>query len=252
MKKVQVVTTFSDENYNLYANNFIKSYLKYWPKDYLLITYVDKLYYFTSNGRIKENIFLNVSEDLVSFKNNFKDIRFKGVINNVYNFKYDAIKFCHKVFAILHAFKYNKSDILIWLDADIVTLKDIPLDLITSLIDGNKGISWFNRENNYPECGFLIFNLNCLNTHIFFNELRNTYISGDIFNFNEWHDSYIIQQLALKIFDNDQINNLSGSFSKVSHPIINVLGEYIDHLKGVKRKELGHSFKTDYKGSIYE
>ena len=79
-------------------------------------------------------------------------------------------------------------------------------------------------------------------------EWEKLYITNEVFQLLEWHDSFVFWHLA-KTFQkkyNIQVNDIGyGKNVKGNHVFINSeLGLYIDHMKG-KRKKLGSSAKND-------
>ena len=50
------------------------------------------------------------------------------------NFKWDAVRFSHKVYAIFDAAKNVDADVLIWMDADTVCHSTLPLDFLDKFI----------------------------------------------------------------------------------------------------------------------
>jgi hypothetical protein len=81
------------------------------------------------------------------------------------------------------------------------------------------------------------------------NRVALIYRDGEIFTFEQWHDSWIWDQVRAE-YERLDINfkNISGAATITDHPFINCeLGHFFDHLKGPERKKLGKSFEEDYK-----
>jgi hypothetical protein len=107
----------------------------------------------------------------------------------------------------------------------------------------------FPLNDPYSECGFLGFNWRHPQVREFLNSVADVYSSGEIFSHRQWHDSWIWDQVRIQ-FERKaiQFKNISGAAYDTDHPFINSdLGNFFDHLKGPKRKELGKSFDEDYK-----
>ena len=102
----------------------------------------------------------------------------------------------------------------------------------------------------YSECGFVGYNTKHVNNAYFVNIMQSLYDSGDLFSLKEWHDSFIYDVVRKSMEEASLIRstNISAHLcGGVMHPFVNsVLGEYMDHLKGPKRKATGSSFKEDY------
>lgn len=172
-------------------------------------------------------------------------------INVRSDYKFDAIRFSFKPFAIYQSLEYIPKDLqyLIWTDADLrCKTKFFSDDLLTFLPDQNQLMSYLGRKNNYSECGFLGFNLNHPEFNNYINRVIDIYTSGEIFSLEEWHDSWI-WDVVRKEFEVNKFSfkNISGKGFDHYHPFINSgLEKYFDHLKGPNRKKEGQSPDKDY------
>jgi hypothetical protein len=177
-------------------------------------------------------------------------------INLTRDFLFDAVRFSFKIFALMQAlelFKLDKN--FAWLDADVRCLKNFgAADLLKFFPDDGQLMSYLGRTNfprtgAYSDCGFLGFNRNHPQCANFLNRMADVYVTGEIFSHEQWHDSWIWDQIRLE-FERAQVEfkNISGAAVNTKHPFINSdLGIYFDHLKGPLRKESGTSFAEDYK-----
>jgi hypothetical protein len=162
-----------------------------------------------------------------------------------YNYKTDAVRFSHKVAAIGAAAEDQGLDILIWLDADIVTHAPVTVGWLKELFPEQAAIAWLDRKTKSPETGFLMFRLPMAQSLI--GDLVAAYESLWIFRLPETHDSYVVQQIveAGVIRGEITVASLSGDARAYGHPLVNGrLGECLDHLKGA-RKETGKSRPRD-------
>ena len=80
---------------------------------------------------------------------------------------------------------------------------------------------------------------------------RDLYVTGDLFNLREYHDSFVFDVLRKDFHSlrGTRFHNISPELpgKGPGHPFIaSRLGEYMDHMKGAKRKELGHSLPDDF------
>jgi hypothetical protein len=74
-------------------------------------------------------------------------------------FKWDAIRFSHKVYAIFAAAKRTDADVLIWIDADTFCHSHMPRNFLNNFIPEDTDIGYLGREGKYSECGFYSMNL---------------------------------------------------------------------------------------------
>ena len=259
MSKYQLVTTMHHDGYNLYGQNMIDSFLKNWPNTQTLIVYTegfDLLPDHQNNSRIISRDLLDSSPECVAFKNRHLDNpRANGYIEpnrKDPDFKYDAVRFCHKVFALYHAVKNRSSDIdsIVWIDADTVTHSPVSGNFLVGNfpLDPDIGIYYLGRLEQYTECGWVVYN--CTNAYMetFWERFANQYKKDKLFDQEEWHDSYIFDVVRTTMESEGMTNsNITPGYIK-GHPFIDsFLGEYMDHLKGPKRKVAGRSSKKEAK-----
>lgn len=151
-----------------------------------------------------------------------------------WDYRFDASKFCRKVFAQDAVF--DEDEMVFWFDADCVVLKAIPPQFLGGLVR-DYPFAYFGRKN-YTETGWIGFNTK----HPKFWEFRSKYLShftsGRIFQEREWHDCIAFDVARKGIKGND----LSPKGVAMGHVLLqSVLAPYLDHTKGPKRKELGYS-----------
>ena len=246
--KFSVCTTFSEQGYNKYGRRMIQSFLDNWPDEITLYVYYENNKPEIENSQIIYYDLLEVSPDLVNFKNKYKN---EVIPRGIYQqkrykiFRYDAVKFCHKIYCIYHASTTIKTDYLIWLDADSYTYKNIPISLFHELVTKKHYLTYLGRDGYdskgkimYSECGFVIYNINHPQHLAFQKEMVHMYNSGDLFYEKEWHDSWIFDVVRRQFESRKLIKNINiNVLNSLKHPFINsILGNYIDHLKGVRRK----------------
>lgn len=267
---VHVVTTFNQAGYELYGRTMLESFDKYWPEDVVMHCYTEGFDLGIQSKRIVEHKLEN-SPDLMAFKERWKNDpiahgKLQGIEGglkrptkfthpkhekhkNIDSFLYDAVRFSHKVMSIIEASKVTNADYLIWLDGDTKTFANIPHTLFEQVCSDKHLTSYLGRDNKYSECGFVVYNLNHPQINDFLTDFASMYTHDRIFDELEWHDSYLFDVLRQRYEKKGAPSlNISGKGSNTGHPFINsVLGQYIDHLKGTKRKEAGKSSSEDLK-----
>lgn len=168
------------------------------------------------------------------------------------NYRFDAVRFAHKVAALELAYRLGWEDVLVWIDADCVTHQDVTAEWLSGLI-GDADFAYLRRENKYPECGFMMFRRNKATSELI-RRLVMLYRTDDLFALREWHDSWAIEQVrkGMELEGALKCTSLSGAYESTGHPFVNgPLGEKLDHCKG-KRKALGKSKPSDLKASRTE
>jgi len=262
MRKFAVVTTYNQQGLDRYAQRFINTFDKNMPREVDLLLYSERAR--PALPKTKRHIKdydaeKEMRNTLVEFKKKYKyDLRANGKgpdgrrLDANKAFKWDAIRFSHKVYAIFDAVKKTDADVLIWMDADSVVHTPMPMEFLQEFIPDDKFLCYAGRKNKYTECGWYSMNLRHPHADKFFEEFQRMYDDAEngIFTLKEWHDSYVFD--VVREWHTQEWGAVNKDFSnglieKEGHPIINSdLGKYIDHLKG-DRKAQGHSNKKDLK-----
>ena len=268
--KIAVVTTFNESGLTKYAQRMIDTFCKNWPEDITLHIYPELCNPAVSNhNRVTLKRLEEVSE-LMAFKDRWKNVpKANGDVSADpirskrkdagKGFKWHAVRFSHKVYAIFDCARTTDADILIWMDADMVCHSPISIDVIRRLIPAEKDICFLGRKGKYSECGLYSMNLRSEKTQNFLKEFQRVYDNAEegIFLMEEWHDSYVFDKVRERFPKLNQLDWASsltdlrphkGNSLGEGHPIINSeWGEYLDHLKGDDRKAMGHSKAVDLK-----
>jgi len=270
IRKFSVVTTFHEEGLRVYAQRMIDTFCKNWPREVKLYLYPEGCSPSIPAGALIESTDLNTVKELTDFKQQWRavpkangDVSADPVRSRRRDagkgFKWNAVRFSHKVYAIFDCAKKTDSDVLIWMDADNVCHSPISLETIKRLIPINRDICYLGRQGKFSECGLYSMDLRSLNTRMFLKEFQRVYDDAEngIFQMDEWHDSFVFDQVRTRIPGLKQYNwsaHLTdirprpGNSPGEGHPLINSeWGKYLDHLKGDDRKRLGKSKREDLK-----
>jgi hypothetical protein len=241
---ITVCTGFSPKGYEEYGKRFLETFEKYWPKEIGLNVYVEEP--IPSDRARVVSLFEcgGVGEFIERYKN---DPNATGRKRNAlwkerhkdapYNFRFDAVKFCRQCFIPRHTARYlPDGDILVWLDADVVTFSTIPNRLIEDLL-GDADISYLGRKNAHSEIGYWSVRLNS-RTRSFLDAFAGIWENDDVFCLSEWHSAFVFDYVR-KMTPGLRENNLTPTGS--AHVWFQTrLGDYTDHCKG-NRKALGFS-----------
>jgi hypothetical protein len=163
-------------------------------------------------------------------------------------FKWDAVRFAHKVYSIFHCAKHIDTDWLIWMDADTVCHSPISVDDLDGLCPADQDLCFLGRRGKYTECGLYAMNLRSQRTRDFLTQFQRYYDDAEqgIFTLAEWHDSFVFDAVR-KHLPLQELDWSSHLITGEGHPLINsAWGAYLDHLKG-DRKTLGKSKAKDLK-----
>jgi hypothetical protein len=261
MTKIAVVTTFHQEGLKRYGQRMINTFCENWPKEIKLHVYPENC-----NPAVPDHdqIILKDLEsvrELSEFKQRWRDVpKANGDVaadpvrskrkDAGKGFKWDAVRFAHKVYAIFDCAKETDADVLFWMDADTVCHSPITLDAVQKFCPLTQDLGFLGREGKYSECGLYSMNLRSNIMQNFLREFRRMYDDAErgIFTLAEWHDSFVFDAVRTKFRNQLRENNWSAGIVKgEGHPLINSeWGAYLDHLKG-DRKSFGQSKLTDLK-----
>jgi len=262
--KMAVVTTFNENGLKEYGQRMIDTFCENWPEEVALHIYPEGC-----NPAIRNHNHVTLKRleevpELMAFKERWKDVpKAKGDVSADpvrgkrhdvgKSFKWDAIRFAHKVYAIFDCARTTDADMLLWMDADTLCHSPVTVEDITRLCPADKDLCFLGRRGKFSECGLYAMNLRSTAVQSFLTKFQQMYDDAEngIFQQDEWHDSFIFDVVRKKIalIELDWSSHL---ITGEGHPLINSeWGAYLDHLKG-DRKTAGRSHLTDLKVSRTE
>jgi hypothetical protein len=254
--KYAVVTTFNAPGLKQYGQRMVDAFEQLWPADVDLIVCAENCDPVISRANTRVLDLLGLDHQLQAFvdrhRNNPQAHGQAGparAFDPTKSFKWDAVRFCYKIYSIKLASSYINHGWLIWLDADTVTHSPVQQSDLEKLCPADSMISYLGRGENYhSECGWVGYNLDYPKTQNFINDLVAMYDQDRIFDFPEWHDSYVWDVVRKQYQNNNKFYNLTHTLPKpgrAGHPFINSdLGKFMDHMKG-NRKQQGRSKQQD-------
>lgn len=275
MSEITVITTFHQAGLEQYGQRFLDSFAERVSKKIKLVVYAEDCQ--PINPDEKQITILDAKEALPklnSFKEKWGDVpKANGICpfperrprDYHKKFKWDAVRFANKVYAVFDAWHRRLGSWIVWIDADVFVHSNINYGQFKDLLPENKYVTYVGRgkgSQTWPECGFYGFNLNHPVAHDFLKEFERMYEDADagIFTLDEWHDSFVFGDVLDKYKDfKDAVHDYAdGIYVKTAktggggHPFINsILGNYFDHLKGSRKTE-GRSRKADLMGERKE
>lgn len=236
--KYEFVTSMHKPYFDHIGSVMIESWLKYWNEyDCKLIVYGEGFYHDFNTDKI---IWKDWNEHCKISHSNFAS-KIKG----------PAITFAKKGFSFLDAMKKSSGSRLIWVDADLLFFKKIPIEKFDTLLPQNKLIACFDQHyTNHPnyteeeylnketrgygaESGFVILNTQHKNYNEYVNEYDSFYTSDTPHKLiTHWFDSEVVM-LAARNFLSD-IEDLSKyrTTNKTQTPLNKSwMAEYFNHQK---------------------
>jgi hypothetical protein len=263
MRAVAAVTTFNRDGYEQYGRRMIETFDRYWPKDLVLYCYAEGFKPDVPSRRIVVVDLLSACPELVAFKQRHCDnerahgAQGHGSRLRVYvkarkatrwpipklkvirmergiGYRWNAVRFSHKSFAVFDASVRCKEDILCWLDGDILVFDEIPRAFLEELVPPDHLLGFLKRPK-FSECGFIAYNLRHPSIRDFFAEFEALYTTDRLFREQEYHDSWLFD-IVRKRFERRNCKTFDiagGQGAYAGHVFINSpLGRYMDHMKG--------------------
>lgn len=265
MNGVVVVTSCSYRGWRDYGERFVVTFLANWPASAQLVVVsedqavLDALTIMGSKSRLTGYDLCKVSLGAKDFLARHartpwvagdaraprpKGVGHKWTAREGYWFRWDAYKFCRKVFAIQAVAHLVGSGLLFWIDADVVTFARVPEELYIQVLPIQVPLSCLSREGYHSECGFVGYNLDHSHALPFLDRFAELYALDTVFQLDEWHDSWVFDWLRTHL----AVETYLIPHKNASHPFINsVLGAYMDHCKGA-RKKAGRSPPREQQG----
>jgi len=264
---ITTLTTFHKPGLDLYGQRFIDSFAKNVDKKIKLLVYAENCT--PINPDINQITIIDSKElnKLNQFKAQWGNVPKangkcpfpeKRPRDHHKEFKWDAVRFANKVYAVFDAVTRTNDTWTVWIDADTYVHTPINYEQFQQLLPSDKWITFVGRgkgSQTWPESGFYGLNTEHDTCKKFLNEFERMYQDADngIFKLDEWHDSYVFGKILNQLTPIDKnfhdyskdIYNKTAKTGGGGHPLINsVLGNYFDHMKG-SRKNKGKSQKKD-------
>lgn len=253
MDKILVVTSFSENGFNLYGKRFTESFKANWPANVKLACFHHSNFNegATWQGPAPEEqvegvdyLNLDLIPELIPFKNQVAQL-LQQKVGSPYPqvpWQLDAVKFTNKVFALAAA-NTNWAggyDWIIWLDADTVTNKPISMARLKHWLHPKADVVHLGRTSAaYSETSFVGYNtkggkgLACY----FINDLMWTFLSGEFQHYQEWHDGFIFERLLNLSKQHGLVTkNLSQDVHGTLEAFMSTeLGHFMNHMKGNRK-----------------
>jgi len=262
MTDITVVTTFHKPGLEQYGQRFLDSFAQRVDKKIKLLVYAESCQPINPDpDQIKIFDQFEALPKLNQFKSTWgnvpkangippEDIKARRPRDWHKEFKWHAIRFANKVYAVFDACQRSQ-DWCVWMDADTFVHSDWSYDDFRKQLPDDVWLTYVGRgkgSQTWPECGFYGMNLRDPVCKLFLEEFERMYEDAEngIFTLEEWHDSYVFGDILAryKARDPNVLDYSAEMYLKEAktggggHPLINgVLGTWLDHMKGVRKQE---------------
>ena len=262
--KYDIVTSFNPEGLEVYARNMLNSFDKHWDKEIQLHAWyhdfdeggafflrTEELEIPTKGVKYSN---LNNIQDMLEYREGMKVHNGTEGGKIQYNWRLDAIKWCHKIYALTETAAdphvIQDKDWLIWLDADTVTFADVDAEFLDGICDNSYDIVHLGRNSvDYSETSFIAFNLKNRPAVDFLSDFRETYDNREVTAYREWHDGFIFERLLkLHQYHGLKALNLTPDVPDLNAFATSALSTKMQHFKGnLKTKDVSLEHHKRYK-----
>jgi hypothetical protein len=150
------------------------------------------------------------------------------------NWEFNVVGYAHKVFAAIDAL-YDYDGIGVWLDADCVTYRKVPAELIEKQVEGAY-LACYQRNGYHTETGFWVMDCAHPEHRAFLDAWKAWYLTNSYKQLSAWHDCQTLDATIRHFGERIKVRNLSGDWANDMHPMAKTeLGQWIDHAKGARK-----------------
>ena len=262
--KYDIVTSFNPEGLEVYARNMLNSFDKHWDKEIQLHAWYHDFdeggAFFLRTEELEiptkgiKYANLNNIQDMLEYRESMKVHNGTEGGKIQYNWRLDAIKWCHKIYALTETAAdphvIQDKDWLIWLDADTVTFADVDAEFLDGICDDSYDIVHLGRNSvDYSETSFIAFNLKNRPAVDFLSDFRETYDNREVTAYREWHDGFIFERLLkLHQYHGLKALNLTPDVPDLNAFATSALSAKMQHFKGnLKTKDVSLEHHKRYK-----
>jgi len=257
-RKFAVVTTCHAAGFRDYGRTMVETYLAHWPAAVPLLLYHEGFDPPVAPGRVLPLDLMASSPQLAAFKaRHLGDPRAHGAVlpwrrlrlgplsvplpwrERRARYRWDAVRFAHKTFAIFDAARRTDADVLVWIDADTRFFADVDMAELQALAPAESAVSCLRRPQ-HSECGFVAYNLRSPETMRLLQEFEEMYTKDLFFAEREYHDSHLFDVVRKRAQARGaHVHDIAaGAGWRASHVLINSrLGRFMDHMKGDRKVE---------------
>ncbi len=244
---ITVCSGFSPAGYKEYGYKFVTSFHKFWSSDINLVVYCEKEVP-VPRGECRSFWDCEGSREFHNRHND--DPRRRGTEpivgwrakdkNEGYSWRFDAAKFYKQCLIPYDISKdLPNDDIVVWLDADVVTFAKVTVEFIQGIMGGHD-LAFLGRGSYHSEIGFYAFRI-CKLSRSMVRELAETYTNDQFLQLREHHSAFVFDHVRKRAQNQGlQARDLTpggGGHVWLTSP----LAKSMDHLKGKRRKLMGYS-----------
>ncbi len=256
------ITTLKETEIELMGYKLFESWEKFAGDDCILYVLLNKNSDINTDSLKK---FKNVHYELISnndhyydFVEKIKDIpEAKGriLINNQlrYEYRFDVLRFCHKIFAMSDGLRFLKpdDDFYVWLDADVYLTNSMSTETFKNKLEPLNWLAAYlgRKDWDHSETGIILFNNKNNYMMNFIKDIVKIYLSGNVFKLTNGRTDSFVFDLVRQFYENE----LKQKFKNISEGVDGMhvwpktfLNDFSVHLKGIEAKVKENAISQDY------
>jgi hypothetical protein len=232
---IDVITSFNEKYYNMIGKDCVNTWLTCWPNKLKLTCYVEE-FTLPEHDRLKQIPFDHLSQSYFDFQDVEDNERVRI--------------FSKKAFSVIHAFENSVADRIIWIDADLLTEKSVPMDFLKAICPNDTLATFMgvnhHKERHNPnseivfsaETGFFVVNPTHPDFKKFANRYKEYYEKRLSANLRRFYDGDVFGAVVNE-FPNTKFNDLCLKDNhKHKTPLKRTpLGIFFTHVKAKRSKD---------------
>ena len=239
-----VVTSLNKKYWDNGSEKNIKSWDKLFPRNVQIHIYSEDGPLEGLSSRVSWYNLYETCPDLVNFIDTHKDDpHYNGERgpSETQKYKWNAVKFAHKTFALFHAATYAEN-YLIWMDADVLCFRNFNQEFLNRVCPKNAIASYLGRPTTHSECGFVGYNLNHKYGIEFLQHFESYYKDNNLSELSQTHDSFVFDY-ARNNFHSKEFFDLNKGAKTNKHPFNqSALRQFLTHTKGHNKQRKQEKF----------
>jgi hypothetical protein len=233
-KMIQVITSFNQLYYDLIGRDSVNSFLEHWPAELLLTCYVEG-FRMPTHARIQQIDFSELDPDYVQYQ-------LDPSLNQ------SMKKFAKKAYSVMHAMHNSTADWVIWLDADVITIQTLPIELLERVLRSQDLTMYMGVTYNLdkqqrpghwlvPETGVFAVNTQHPDFAAFRAEYCRRYHERDYSDLRRFYDNDVFGAALLAVPDAAVFDLCENFGKKYKTPLRHtILGDHLIHYKAKHSK----------------
>jgi hypothetical protein len=196
----KVITTFGKTGKQIYGNEFIETFLKFWPQEIKLTIYSEDWSPNIYDSKIE---YIDI-DTAIPGVNSFRDFCISEMqqyqdqkANKRINWYNKAIRWSFKSFVIHCELTRKEKRYIIWLDGDVSTIGPIEQDIAKKLLKGNviAGQIEYVKGQKHIESGIVVFDTEHPDCEKIIDHIKSGYIDMQVLTLPKPWDGFWLAKL---------------------------------------------------------